>query len=372
MRSVATYTVLRRVAWIVPVLLFVPLAWAGDNLLANPGFEKLSVDQPVRWNLFVQPQEGAFGRIDDTAHNGKYAVQLHIPTPYPRDPANNWSQNILGEFGGQRLRLSGYLKTADATEAALWLQCWRKRPWGVLYCATTSTDTPVYGDRDWEFVSLEFTVPEKTDFLILRCVLKGVGAAWFDDLQLAVVEEDTSDGDMKTVATQKDEKEEKEAQAKKEKEKEVEENALSPASTETASETASPSSPVSDEAPEIDLLNTGIFAPAQEEATTALASIEVMDSEMGDLRATNHMLAEAVQQMQDANAELREEIFLLRGELQALQLQLTTVREISESPELSSAPSSSDPAPNTKTCQAPPLVPHGVDWRKALACNSHE
>ena len=135
MRLVAAHTGLQRVAWIAPILLFVPLAWAGDNLLANPGFEKLSVDQPVRWNLFVQPQEGAFGRIDDTAHSGKYAVQLHIPTPYPRDPANNWSQNILGEFGGQRLRLSGYLKTADATEAALWLQCWRKRPLGGYYTA---------------------------------------------------------------------------------------------------------------------------------------------------------------------------------------------------------------------------------------------
>lgn len=175
------------------------LAWCGgmwcgvaraeENLLANGGFEDLAGSAPARWDVFVQPREGASASVSQAAHTGAHSVQLQVATPYENDPMNNWSQNVLGEYGGKKLRLSGYIKVQEAQDAAILVQCWRKDPFGVLYVASTATRAPVYGTKDWDETFVEFDVPIKTDFLTVRCILKGTGAAWFDDVSLEVIGE---------------------------------------------------------------------------------------------------------------------------------------------------------------------------------------
>jgi len=160
-----------------------------ENLLANPGFEELRGEQPERWEVFVQPREGVTGRVSTSAHTGAHAVMLHTPTPYEIDPANNWSQSLIGDFAGKRLRLTAQIRTEEAEDAAIWLQCWRKQPWGVARTISTSEKAPMYGTRDWEEVHAELDVPEGTDFLMVRCVLRGAGTAWFDEVVLREVGE---------------------------------------------------------------------------------------------------------------------------------------------------------------------------------------
>lgn len=174
---------------LVACLLWVslPVVAQEENLLSNPGFEEVRGTMPARWEVFVQPAEGATARLVSDAHSGEYAVQLQTATPYAEDPANNWSQNLLGEYGGKRMRLSGYIKVEAADEAALWAQCWRKEPWGVVHVASTSTRAPVYGTKDWDETFVEFDVPPNTDYITVRCVLKGVGTAWFDDVSLVEI-----------------------------------------------------------------------------------------------------------------------------------------------------------------------------------------
>lgn len=164
-------------------------ARAEENLLANGGFEDLAGSAPARWDVFVQPREGASASVSQVAHSGEHSVQLQVATPYENDPMNNWSQNLLGEYGGKKLRLSGYIKVQEAQDAAILVQCWRKDPFGVLYVASTATRAPVYGTKDWDETFIEFDVPIKTDFLTVRCILKGTGAAWFDDVSLEVIGE---------------------------------------------------------------------------------------------------------------------------------------------------------------------------------------
>lgn len=202
----------RRRACAALLLLVMPMAARADeNLIANPGFEALSGSMPLRWDVFVQPAEGASGRLVDDAHSGAYAVQLQIATPYGQDPANNWSQNIVGEFGGKRLRLSGFIKVQEAEDAAIWVQCWRKEPWRVLSVASTSTRAPVYGTKDWDETFIEFDVPQNTDYLTVRCVIKGSGTAYFDDLSLMEIGEAkrparTTETTSKTQSSMKDDK----------------------------------------------------------------------------------------------------------------------------------------------------------------------
>lgn len=169
---------------LVTLLLSAPVFSETDNLLVNPGFEELGGDMPLRWDHFVLPQDGAYAKIDTDALSGEYAIMLHTPLPYEREPMNNWSQNIFADLGGKTLRLTGHIRTRDAREASLWVQCWEKRPRRLLKRVTTSTEAPMYGTRAWEEVDVEFTVPAGTDFITVRCVLLGTGTAWFDDLRL--------------------------------------------------------------------------------------------------------------------------------------------------------------------------------------------
>ncbi|HPG69953.1 MAG TPA: cell division protein ZapB [Candidatus Hydrogenedentes bacterium] len=169
------------------------IAWSAgaENLLENAGFEAWHGAKAGPWKSFVMPQPGATAGRESTAHSGEWAAVLHTPQPYERDPANNWSQSVSRPLSGKRLVLSGFVKTREATEAALWLQCWRK-PSTLVDFVTSSTSGPVSGTQDWRDVSASMKIPEGTDFVVVRCVLLGCGTAWFDDMALSEVEEPTA------------------------------------------------------------------------------------------------------------------------------------------------------------------------------------
>lgn len=172
------------------LLRLVLVLWSGaaaaENLLANPGFEEVDAfGSPVHWDVFVMPEEGLEGRVDmRVAYEGQNAVVLHNGRLSTRDTVNNWSQNIITEAGGKEFLVSGYIKTRDATEAALWLQCWRKQPARLLHAVTSSAESPMDGTKDWTYVEMRAKAPMGTDFLTFRCVLRGTGTAWFDDVRV--------------------------------------------------------------------------------------------------------------------------------------------------------------------------------------------
>ncbi|GMU93613.1 MAG: hypothetical protein AMXMBFR4_26710 [Candidatus Hydrogenedentota bacterium] len=160
-----------------------------ENLLQNPGFEFVEHGVPRGWNVYVEPKQGADASVDESiANEGARSVKLTIPEPYHRDPANNWSQNILRDLGGKRLHVRGFIKTDDAGEAALWLQAYRKKPWGVLAQESTSDKTLITRTNDWTPVEMTVDVPEGSDFVVLRCVLRGHGTAWFDGLSVEIAD----------------------------------------------------------------------------------------------------------------------------------------------------------------------------------------
>ena len=155
---------MRLIAFIA--LLFAVSASAGE-LLANPGFEKVDGDTPARWHVFVKPMAGAYGRLDDRKpFEGRLCAKLHVPEAYENEPYNNWSQNVLADLGGKQLALDARIRTDDATEAAIWVQCYRKKPFALLHLATTSTDSPMYGPRDWTPVHMGIHVPAGTDLVV--------------------------------------------------------------------------------------------------------------------------------------------------------------------------------------------------------------
>ncbi len=298
------------------IIISMALLSAPENLLGNPGFEALLVDAPARWESFVAPQEGAFARLDNHAFTGAYSVMLHTPRPYAKEPCNNWSQNVIGEFGEKKLALSGYLKTKDVTEAAVWVQCWRKAPWGVLHVANSNRDMPVYGTRDWTRVDMTFDVPKGTDFLTVRCVIKGTGTAWFDDLSLIETGEAKASPPPEAMPPMG-----------------------GPASSAGNTPSAPSSTPVS---------------PADQ------GKLMAVEDEVTRLRKANVALAEALDRIQASNQHLMQELTSMRRQLKHLQ------ETAGGGSAPAAAPSAAPPSPKEAT--APPLVPHGADWRNLIEC----
>lgn len=173
------------------------------NLLSNGGFELGEGGLPADWSLFAMPHtqmkaSQPEGRLDETgAFEGKRSVMLRNPESYKQEPYNNWSQQAQGVLPGKKLRLKAQVKTENATGASVWLQCWRKSPLSVLYLAETRSLT---NTQDWTPVETSFTVPADTDFAIVRCVLMGTGAAWFDNV--AVIDETPPEENPKDVVAE--------------------------------------------------------------------------------------------------------------------------------------------------------------------------
>lgn len=172
-----------RRAWISLTLF--ALSAGAENLLKNPSFEVLSNGAPADWSVFVQPKPGASSFLDQrVAKDGSNSVKLSIDSPYIEDPANNWSQNVLADVRGKRLRLTGSIKTENAAEAAIWVQCYRRGPLKLLSQESTSSKGLLTGTNDWTPVELSIDVPQDSDFVVVRCVLRFRGVAWFDALSL--------------------------------------------------------------------------------------------------------------------------------------------------------------------------------------------
>ncbi len=285
---------------VLTLFMTAPVFSEGAGLVVNPGFEELSGDLPVRWKVFVMPREGVVGKLDRTALSGQYAIMLHTPLPYDKEPTNNWSQNIIADLGGKKLRLSGHIKTREATEAAIWVQCWRKRPLRLLKLVNTSADAPMYGTREWEEVTKEFTVPDNTDFLTVRCVLLGTGTAWFDDVDLV----------MAGKAGGKNEKGEKKKSG----------------GTPEGSFRIKVVGPDGVEYPEITL-------DAPEKGTGKDDVVKLMtklEAEIERLGEANRALAETLDEMRDNNAQLMDEVLTLRLELR--ETQRRAVRSLRSAP----------------------------------------
>jgi hypothetical protein len=248
-------------------------AVGGGNLLANGGFEELAGERPARWDVFVAPfpaergetPEAASASVSQTAAAGTLAVTLRNPLAYPTEPYNNWSQNVLVPLGGKTVELSGRIKTEDAEGGAgLWVQCWRKNPLRVIAIANTAVAYPLYGTVDWSEVKAGLTVPAEAELLTVRCVLKGAGQAWFDEISL--------------------------------------------------SEAATPEPVVA----------AATAAPAVETAegpteAPKAAAVDGVEQEFDRLREANMMLAEALEAVREDNRRLLEDLLALRENMRQLQ-----------------------------------------------------
>lgn len=295
------------------------LAAAGQNLIGNPGFEINAGDRPARWDVYLMPQEGAYARLDGPGHTDGFAASIHVPLPHPRNPVNNWSQNVIGAFGGKMLALKAYVKAHDVQEAGVWVQCWRRRPLTLLATATTEQDTPIFGTVDWQLLETMVNVPAEADFLTVRCLIKGPGTVWFDDISLREAE---GSGEAS--------------------------QGVAGAASAVIESVPAPSQPAPAPAASLPTPPPAATVPA----APAAISLQEHSLPFDLMLETNQSLVVDMDELRQSNEALLDEVMRLRGEVSTLREQL-----VQDEP-----PATPLPTPNTPELRVPPIVAADEAW----------
>lgn len=170
-----------------------------ENLIRNSGFEEEGNNSvPLYWSLFVQPQEGSFGKIDKKIfHSGKNSVYLNNTNSYSREPMNNWSQRLsISVSRKKRVHFEGWIKTENVSKSYFLIQFWKQNPAHIIDSKKTEI---LAGTNNWKKMTEEIEVPEMVDFVVVRCVIEGTGSAWFDDVSLDYIDEQNEESKDNTV-----------------------------------------------------------------------------------------------------------------------------------------------------------------------------
>ncbi len=288
---------------LIALIVFSTLPAGAANLLHNPGFETRVGDLPAEWHVYVEPQDGSTAELYGAdALEGRWSVMLHNAQPYAKEPANNWSQNILEDLAGKTLVVTGNIKTEDAASAAVWIQCFRKDPWEVLLQKSTADAQPINGANPWTPVEMQVKVPDDTDFVVLRCVLMGTGTAWFDALSV----------DKKESAT-----------------------VSAPAAEKPVVAPVTPTMPAVPKLP---------VAPQTSPPPSDAARNEIISAQQA--------IQQANEALRESNRALAEQLQAMRDQLESMRKQLHDVSAATKE-EDDTATKGSKPA-------VPPLIPHGA------------
>ncbi len=167
-----------------------------SNLLINPGFEKGADNKVSSWTASIagsafwggSREKNIFSRDDLTSHNGGFSVSINN-RDLNKGQLLSWRQSLSTFPEGEKLRLSGYIKTRDVSSdgaAALVLRGLKGLKEETLF-ATTSMSYDLTGTKDWTKVQIQGIVGGDTEELQVLCQLEGVGTVWCDDLELMVV-----------------------------------------------------------------------------------------------------------------------------------------------------------------------------------------
>jgi hypothetical protein len=142
-----------------------PSCWSGGG----EGYE-ITVDQEV---MRGGAASGRIGAVED---------------PSSREAFGALTQGISAEpWRGKRVRLSGWLRTREATTggAGLWM---RVDPYtGPPLAFDNMSDRPVTGSTDWDRYEVVLEVPEEAKAVYFGALLSGGGTLWVDDLALEEV-----------------------------------------------------------------------------------------------------------------------------------------------------------------------------------------
>lgn len=93
----------------------------------------------------------------------------------------------LDGYRGKRVRVTGYLRTADATRGSFWLRV--DGPNRELLAFDNMDDRALTGTHDWTPFAIVVDVPQTATNFVGGLLLAGTGTLWADDLRIDVVDQ---------------------------------------------------------------------------------------------------------------------------------------------------------------------------------------
>lgn len=154
--------------------------------------EKLMVsnEQVKGWMLSGgNPELYQFHTDDKVFHSGNRSGVLYSSTA----SANNGQFATMmqgfqaAEFKGKRLKMSCYLKTADATKCGAWMRI--DNATGDTIQFDNMDQRSITGTTEWNHYSIVLDVPEEGDSIYFGVLLIGSGKVWADGFRFEEVDD---------------------------------------------------------------------------------------------------------------------------------------------------------------------------------------
>jgi hypothetical protein len=147
----------------------------------NGGFEA-GEDGPVRWEKALETTDHRLAWVTENPHGGKRCVRCVVG-----DGAEatwvKWMQGGIAIEPDADYRLEGWVRTRDVKgHAAYYIHVHGKEP-----MALNKSTGHVAGTSDWTRVEVSFHTPPDAVRANIGTILRGTGAAWYDDVKLVLL-----------------------------------------------------------------------------------------------------------------------------------------------------------------------------------------
>jgi len=182
----------------------------GENILKDPGFENISsgywdVAGYITTNITPITHNGElYGfKIENNTlkynnqikYNGETSIYIEGVDVFDITVFNNWYQLINDTDlipHGENIELSCWIKTKNAEDVLLMIQCWDSEELSLDNMIKSQTSKSYYesinGTISWQKYSFKLIeVPSDTKVITARFGLIGTGEVWFDDVDLHTI-----------------------------------------------------------------------------------------------------------------------------------------------------------------------------------------
>ncbi len=166
--------------------LFAPLVAALFILLTAFDFPSDWIIGGSKYKCYYMGTEKGAGR------DGKNAATLLSVNKKINGFGTLMQNSLPDKFLGKRVRMTGYMKTADVKEwAGLWFrvdQQFTGQALGFDNMHDGSSDRSLGGTKDWTRCELVLDVPLSASNLAYGALLQGTGQIWLDDINFEIVD----------------------------------------------------------------------------------------------------------------------------------------------------------------------------------------
>jgi hypothetical protein len=146
----------------------------------NFDFEKIEKGKPSGWNNFGSPDYQIY--LDSTVvKSGKYSAVIQFDGEASNFKA--WGFTLPGNYEGNQIILSGYIKTENVTDgyAGLWMRI------DPEIAFDNMGRRGITGTTDWTKYEVILPMnPSKTKQIVMGGLLVGKGKMWLDDFNVTI------------------------------------------------------------------------------------------------------------------------------------------------------------------------------------------